>query len=381
MPSEPAKPLTLLFGEDDFAVKDRARSLYTQSCQDLGGMDHELIDAQVGNAAEVLKTLGRLREALNTLPFFGGGKVIWWQDVNFLGDDRTSISGTVTEALAELAADLAKFEWRGVRLIISAGKIDKRRIFYKTLEKIGNVQQFASWSEDKDWGHRAESLIRQGLKERGKSIDDEAVSAMLEAVGPNPRQLVSEVEKVSLYVGSRGGVTRLDVNSVVSRNKQSKAFAMAEALAERNLGRALRCLDEEIWEMQFDKKKSEFGLLAGLTAKVRSMIVVAELLRLKWLKPTSDARSIPSQLQRIPPERLPEEKRYNPAAMHPFVLSKTLQHCQNYTLDELVRAMELLLKCNQRLMFSDFEGRLVLQQTLVDIIGGAPGAGPRRRTA
>ena len=67
--------------------------------------------------------------------------------------------------------------------------------------------------------------------------------------------------------------------------------------------------------------------------------------------------------------------------MHPFVLSKTLQHCQNYTLDELVRALELLLKCNQRLMFSDFEGRLVLQQTLVDIIGGAPGAGPRRRTA
>ncbi len=381
MPSEPAKPLTLLFGEDDFAVKDRARSLYTQWCQDLGGMDHELIDAQVGNGAEVLKTLGRLREALNTLPFFGGGKVIWWQDVNFLGDDRTSISGTVTEALAELAAELAKFEWRGVRLIISAGKIDKRRVFYKTLEKIGNVQQFAAWSEDKDWAHRAESLIRQGLKERGKSIDDEALTAMLEAVGPNPRQLASEVEKVSLYIGSRGGVTRLDVNSVVSRNKQSKAFAMAEALAERNLGRALRCLDEEIWEMQFDKKKSEFGLLAGLTAKVRSMIVVGELLRLKWLKPSSDARSITSQLQRIPPERLPEEKRYNPAAMHPFVLSKTLQHCQNYTLDELVRAMELLLKCNQRLMFSDFEGRLVLQQTLVDIIGAAPSAGPRRRTA
>ena len=217
MPSETVKPVSLFFGEDDFAVKDRARGLYAQWCQELGGMDHETLDAQVGNGGEVLKSIAKLREALNPLPFFGGGKVIWWQDVNFLGDDRTSISSTVTEALAELAADLAKFDWRGVRLIVSAGKIDKRRVFYKTFEKIGVVQQFAAWSEEKDWEFRSESMIRQGLEDRGKRIEDDALRVMIEAVGPNPRQLISEVEKLALYVGERQMVRRVDVDAKIGR--------------------------------------------------------------------------------------------------------------------------------------------------------------------
>ena len=97
-------------------------------------MDHETIDAAVGNSNEALKALGKLREALQTLPFFGGGKVVWLKDCSFLGDDRTSGSAAVTEALAELAAELKAFRWDGVRLLVSAGKVYKRKTFYKTLE-------------------------------------------------------------------------------------------------------------------------------------------------------------------------------------------------------------------------------------------------------
>ena len=100
------KPLVLIHGDDDFSVKQRARQLYQQWCQELGGMDHEVIDAQANNSGEALKALGRLREALNTLPFFGGGKAIWFQNCNFIGDERTASAQAVTEALAELADEL-----------------------------------------------------------------------------------------------------------------------------------------------------------------------------------------------------------------------------------------------------------------------------------
>ena len=36
----------------------------------------EIIDASVNNSGEALKALARLREALQTLLLFGGGKVI-----------------------------------------------------------------------------------------------------------------------------------------------------------------------------------------------------------------------------------------------------------------------------------------------------------------
>lgn len=381
MASGASKPVCLIHGEDDFAVKARARALFDQWSQELGGMDHEMIEGQVANGGEMLRSLGKLREALHTLPFFGGGKVIWWQNCSFLGDDRTSTSGTVTEALSELAAELAKFQWGSVRLIVSAGKVDKRRSFYKTLDKLGTVEVFASWSDDDNWVARAEAAAVQALRERRQEILPEALAALVTSVGPQPRQLMSEVEKLSLYVGDRRQITESDVDAIVTRNKQARAFALSEAFGERNLAKALRCLDEEMWEMQFDKDKSEFGLLMGLISKVRSMIGVSELLRLKWLKPEQDWRRYPSQLQRIPPEKLPSEKRFNPAALHPYVLHKTISHCRQYTAAELVRAMESLLACNRSLIFSSLEARLVLQQTLVHILSGSASGGMARGRA
>src|SRR5438093_3834692 len=120
-------PVCLVHGDDDYAVKQRARQLYQQWCAELGGMDHEIIDAQAAHSGEALKAIAKLREALNTFPFFGGGKTIWLQNCNFLGLDRTSQAQAVTETLAELAQELKAFPWDNVRLIISAAEIAKRR--------------------------------------------------------------------------------------------------------------------------------------------------------------------------------------------------------------------------------------------------------------
>ena len=95
MASGPSKPVCLIHGEDDFAVKARARVLFDQWSQELGGMDHERIEGQVGNSGEMLRSLAKLREALNTLPFFGGGKVVWWQNCSFLAlSPVRSLDGT-----------------------------------------------------------------------------------------------------------------------------------------------------------------------------------------------------------------------------------------------------------------------------------------------
>src|SRR5215471_8292562 len=127
-------PVALICGEDEFAVKQRAKQLYAQWSEELGGMDHEIIDASVAHSGEALKALAKLREALQTLPFFGSGKVVWFQNCNFLGDERAASAQAVTESLAELAQELKEFSWSvpcPVRLLVTAGKVDKRKVFYK----------------------------------------------------------------------------------------------------------------------------------------------------------------------------------------------------------------------------------------------------------
>jgi DNA polymerase III subunit delta len=369
MPAASPAPVLLVCGEDDFNVKQRARQVFQKWSEELGGMDHEVIDAQVSNGGEALKSMSKLREALNTLPFFGGGKAVWFQNCSFLGDDRTAGSQAVTEVLADLSADLKKFEWQNVRLLISAGKVDKRKTFYKTIEKIGAVESFAALTlEDKDWASKAEDHALKQLKGLKKSIDDEALAELVNNVGPNLRQLTSEVEKLALYVGDRAAIVVEDVSAIVTRNKQARAFALGDALGDRDLPRLLRCLDEEMWEMQFDRDKSEIGLLYGLISKVRALIFLKEMLREKWIQPSGDYSRFKSQLDRVPKDKLPEDRRFNPLALNPYVLFKALPHASRYSSEELVRAMELLLQCNQRLISSALEGKLVLQQTLVEIV-------------
>ncbi|HEU5395831.1 MAG TPA: DNA polymerase III subunit delta [Verrucomicrobiae bacterium] len=370
MPPATPQPLPVLIcGDDEFAVKERARKIYQDWCGELGGMDHEVIDAGVSNSGDALTAIGRLREALQTLPFFGSGKAIWFRDCNFLGDERAASTAAVTEALNDLAAELKGFVWQSVRLLISAGKVDKRKTFYKTIDKIGAVETFSAWSaEDKDWMERAEMAARSLLRERKKEISEPALAELIARVGPNPRQLAGETEKLCLFAAARPKIELGDVEAVCSRNKTARAFALGDALGDRNLAQLMRCLDEELWEMKFDSQKSEIGLLYGLISKVRVMLLLKEMVREGWVKAEADYSRFKSQLERVPENAFPADKKFNPLAMHPWMLHRALGQSKNYSRAELVRAMGLLLDCNRKLVSSGLDEALVLQQMLVQVV-------------
>jgi DNA polymerase-3 subunit delta len=369
MPPAQAPSLALICGDDEFAVKQRAKQLYQQWCGEVGGMDHEIIDAAVSNSSEVLNAISRLREALRTLPFFGSGKVVWLRDCNFLGDERVAAAQAVTETLNDLGEELKSFVWQNTRLLISAGKVDKRKSFFKALDKTGLVENLSGWSvDDRDWVERAELAARTAVRERKKEISEEALAELIECVGPNPRQLDNEIEKLCLFAGGRGKIEVMDVSTICTRNKTARAFALGDALGDRNLPRLLQRLDEELWEIKFDPKKSGIGLLYGLIAKIRAMLLLKEMLREGWIKPEMDYNRFKAQLTRVPADKLPVDKKFNPLALNPYVLYKALPQVKRYSEAELIRAMDLLLRCNQRLVSSGLEEALVLQQTLVQIV-------------
>jgi len=367
--------LALVCGDDDFAVKQRAKQIFQEWSAELGGMDHETIDASVGNGGEALTVIGKLREALNTLPFFGGGKVVWLRDCNFLGEDRTASSAAVTETLAEVAEELKNFSWQNVRLLISAGKVDKRKVFYKTLDKIGTTEVFEAWSQDdKDWADRAQMAAREAVRKREKEISGAALGELVIRAGGNARQLENEIEKLCVFTGERKKIELVDVTTICAHNKTAKAFALGDALGDRDLPRLLKRLDEELWETKFDKDKSEIGLLYGLIGKVRAMLLLKEMLREGWVKDTSDYNNFKSQLERVPANQMPVEKKFNPLALSPYVLYKALPQVKKYSSAELVRAMDALLRCNQRLVSSGLDEALVLQQALVQIVSSSAAA-------
>lgn len=365
-----ARPVALIFGDDDYSVKTHARELFEQWTRQTGGFDHEIIDAAAANSTEALRAIARLREALQTLPFFGSAKVVWFKNCNFLGEERTAQAAEVTEALAELARELKRLDLSNVRLLISAGKVDKRRILYKTLETIGSVHVHPGLSlQDPDWTAQMETRARRMLEKRGYEIAPDALAELIERVGPNPCQLDNEIEKLTLYAADRRRITLRDVTEVCVRNPLARAFALADALGERNLPAALQRLQEELATLALDRDKSEIGLLYGLIAKVRMMLLLKEMTREGWVRPDMDYPRFKAALERIPSERLPTDSRYNPLAMHPWALYRALHQSRQYTSEELVAALQTLLDCNRDLVSRQLDEALVLQHALVRIIG------------
>jgi DNA polymerase-3 subunit delta len=366
----PESPVLLVCGEDEFAVKQRAREVFQQWTQKPDSVEHERIDAAVNNSGEALQALAQLRESLQTLPFFGAAKVVWLQNCNFLGEERTASAAAVTQTLADLAQELKSFPWENVRLLVSAGKVDKRKTFYKALEKIGRVETFAGWPENEaQWHEEAAALVRRALRETQQEISEEALAQLVTFVGPQARQLSSEVEKLVLYAGARTPIQAGDVAAIVTRHKQARAFALGDALGDRDLAAVLRCLDQELWEVRRDPKRSEIGLLYGLIGKVRALLLIKEMLAQRWLKPETDFSRFKAQLACVPPGALPEDRKFNPLAINPYVLFRALGQSRHYTQPELIEAMDLLLECNQKLISRNLDPSLLLQQTLVQIIG------------
>src|SRR5436309_8393165 len=135
MPKTKAKlALTKIYaivGSDDVEVKHTATELAEKlKPADAGDFGLETIDGAADNADQAAARIRSTIEALQTLPFFGGEKLVWLKNANFLGDDQKARSAAVQAALEELAETIDAGLGSEVTFLISAIEVDKRRSFY-----------------------------------------------------------------------------------------------------------------------------------------------------------------------------------------------------------------------------------------------------------
>jgi DNA polymerase-3 subunit delta len=130
------------FGTDEALVKEAATKLSGKIAPSDKEFGLEIISGGADNAEHAVQIISRTIEAIQTLPFFGGDKLVWLQGVNFFADNQTGKAESTIAAVEALVDILASHLPPDVRVIISAGDIDKRRSFYKTLSKCAKVEIF-----------------------------------------------------------------------------------------------------------------------------------------------------------------------------------------------------------------------------------------------
>ena len=363
------KSIYLIGGADEFSVKETAAKLADKLApKKAGEFGLEIIEGTATNQDEALKTIARVREALNTVGLFGGGdKLVWLKSTDLLADTPTTRTESVKDALAELADLLKKGLGEGVVLLISAIGCDRRKTLYKTLEKIGEVQFFEALEEGKgDADEDIEAFIRSKLRADAKTMDPEAVHAFRELVAPNLREIANELEKLITYVGKRNDITKEDVRAICSASRQAVIWELTDTLGARRTGQAIATLENLL-----DSGEQPIGILMMLVAQFRLMLLARDLMQRKLISARDGQGGyfdFKNNFDRLPEHATAHFPRTKEGALpNAWRLYRCAVAAKNFTTAELIRAMDLLLEAYRQLVTTQLDDRLVLEEAITKI--------------
>jgi len=139
MPAE--KNFTFICGADDFLVGRLGQARFnTLAAGVTDEFSREVLSGFAGNVGEVEDAINRFRERVQTVSMFGGPRVIWLKDVNFLADTVTGRAESTLKLVEDLQQLLEAVNPADTTVLVTAAPIDRRRSFPKWCEECDKFQ-------------------------------------------------------------------------------------------------------------------------------------------------------------------------------------------------------------------------------------------------
>ena len=267
------KPFAIFCGPDDFIANRLGKERFEAAAQEAGADDfsREVISGFANNVDEVETAVNRFRDAVQTVPMFGGRRVVWFKDINFLADTVTGrAEGTLkqVEALQEL---LEKVNPDEVTIVLTAAPVDRRRSFPKWCEANGDFT--LAGGDGESAGEALAGVALAEARENGVSFDGGALEVLLSKIGPNTRLLTEEVRKLATFAGEGGAITEAQVDELTPNFAEGDFFASAERFFAGDLAGTLAALAQH-----FFNGNDARPVLSALQNRNRILIQVRVLL-------------------------------------------------------------------------------------------------------
>ncbi|HKM57590.1 MAG TPA: DNA polymerase III subunit delta [Chthoniobacterales bacterium] len=355
-----------VLGSDEGEVKRRATELMIDLTPKQGaefGVD--TIDGMADNAEQAVQRIRQVNEAIQTLPFFGRDKLVWLKNVNFLADTVTGRSASVLEALEDLKEVLSGGLPEGVRFLLSASEVDKRRSFYKSLGKFAVVEQFDRIDPAKPgWEEEVQSVVRRLASELALQFEPEALEVFVRLAGVDGRQLRNELEKIDIYLGENRIVTAEVVRSLVAKSATGVIWELGTCISKRRLGESLALLDQLIFQGE-----TPIGILyAAIIPTVRNLVLTKDLLVRHKIRPPQAPFQFNSILSKLPESATEHLPRRKDGGINAYALGLAACEAHRFQLSDLIDGLQACLKANIQLVTTQLEPKLILSQLLVKII-------------
>jgi DNA polymerase-3 subunit delta len=353
-------------GSDESEVKRVAAELAaTLTPPDAGEFGVEVVDACADSVDQAVAKIRLAIEALQTIPFFGGGKLVWLKNANCMGDSVIGRSAAVQGALEDLAEVLETGLGADVTLLVSATETDKRRSFYKALAKRAEVQVIDRLDSSRaGWEEEATEIVRRRAKAMQLQFDEEALDLFVLLTGGDTRQIENELEKIDLYLGRERRVTVEQVRELVPLSRAGVIFELGNALAACDLERALMLVKRLL-----DQGETAIGiLLVAILPTIRNLLLAKDLMERNRMPRPHAPFTFISALNRLPAEATEHLPRKKDGSINGYALGIAAQQAHRFQREKLLAGLESCLEANLRLVSSQLDHELVLTEIVVKLL-------------
>jgi DNA polymerase III subunit delta len=239
MAAATTRKFSFICGQDDFLVGRLGKQRFDElSGQTTDEFSREIINGFAANIDDVENAMNRFTEAVQTIPMFGGRRVVWLKDVNFLADTVTGRSETTLKRVEELQQLLQTVNPEETAVLITAAPVDRRRSFPKWCEKNADF----ALADGGDDGEGLAAVVQAEARSVGVQFGPGALELLLARIGANTRLLVVEVHKLAAYAGDSAMIEESSVAELTPNAAQGDFFEMAEAFFSGDLQWTLAAL-------------------------------------------------------------------------------------------------------------------------------------------
>jgi DNA polymerase-3 subunit delta len=365
----PASNIHVIYGTDDGACAEAALKLFNKlKPADGDDFANDIIDGNADNAEHAHEICAETIQALQTLPFFGGGKIVWLKRATFMGSDRTSEAERAKLGVEALKDTLEAGLGDDITFILSSTGIDKRRAFYKWLKDNATLVEHNKLDTSKDgWEEQVAMMVQKKAKELGLQFTADALELFVMLAGEDTRQINVEIDKLDLYLGKERRTVELDdIRKMVPLSRAGLVFEVGRALQKRDGARALELIDQ-----QLDRGESAIAILrASLIPTIRNLFMAraaGENMKL----PTHNYNAFAGALDKLPEmDRawLPQKKA---GGVNAYPLFLAARDAQAFPLTALKKAMESSLEADHSLVTTSLDHRMVLHRLVVELMSSA----------
>lgn len=367
MPAKKASsPIHFVTGNDEAGVKKAARALAEELAPGADAFGLETIDGSADTVDAAVSRMRQAMDALATLPFLGGTKLVWLKDAAFLSDSVAGGSEATLAMLEKFCGFLEEGLPPGVTFLLSACKPDKRRSAYKRLSKLGSVvvcdkPELGFRSGERDVVEWTAGEARS----RGLAFSEKALEALAARVGLEPGRLGMEFDKLETAFGKNHEISAADVRALVPATRESGVFDLGNAIQSHDLPLALATLDQLLQQGE----KGIGILLASIVPTVRNLVAAKGLLQRHNLRTPAQPHDFAGMVSRLPERETGHLPRKKDGTINAYGLGVAAVASANYTMERLQAALHECADANWALVSSKAPEGAVLAKLLVGLMG------------